>query len=226
MGSLTEPADRPALEARYLEERNKRLRADGNEQYVEVTGQFARFLDDPYVPAADRDPLVDDVTVAFIGGGFAGLVTGAKLKTAGIDDVRIIEKGGDFGGTWYWNRYPGAQCDTASFIYMPLLEETGHMPTEKYAHAPEILDHCRRIGEHFGLYENACFSTEVTGLEWDAGAVEVDHQHEPRRPDDGAVRRDGHRSAPPSQAPRHSGARVVRRPQLPHQPMGLRLHRR
>ncbi len=170
MGSLTEPADRQALEARYLEERNKRLRADGNEQYVEVTGQFARYLQDPYVQAADRDPLVDDVTVAFIGGGFAGLVTGARLKTAGIDDVRIIEKGGDFGGTWYWNRYPGAQCDTAAFIYMPLLEETGHMPTEKYTHAPEILEHCQRIGKHFGLYENACFSTEVTGLEWDPDA--------------------------------------------------------
>ena len=107
--------------------------------------------------------MTDHVTVAFIGGGFAGLVTGARLKEAGVDDVRIIEKGGDFGGTWYWNRYPGAQCDTASFVYMPLLEETGHMPTEKYAHAPEILEHCRRIGKQFGLYDNALFHTEVTG---------------------------------------------------------------
>ena len=82
--------------------------------------------------------------------------------------MRIIEKGGDFGGTWYWNRYPGAQCDTASFVYMPLLEETGHMPTEKYAHAPEILEHCQRIGKQFGLYDNALFHTEVTDLEWDA----------------------------------------------------------
>ena len=111
--------------------------------------------------------MTDHVTVAFIGGGFAGLVTGARLKEAGVDDVRIIEKGGDFGGTWYWNRYPGAQCDTASFVYMPLLEETGHMPTEKYAHAPEILEHCQRIGKQFGLYDNALFHTEVTDLEWD-----------------------------------------------------------
>ena len=94
-------------------------------------------------------------------------MTGARLKQAGIDDVRIIEKGGDFGGTWYWNRYPGAQCDTAAFIYLPLLEETGHMPTEKYTHGPEILDHCRRIARHYDLYDNACLSTEVTGLEWD-----------------------------------------------------------
>ena len=78
--------------------------------------------------------------------------------------MRIIEKGGDFGGTWYWNRYPGAQCDTASMVYMPLLEETGHRPTEKYAHAPEILEQCQRIGTQFGLYDNALFHTEVTGL--------------------------------------------------------------
>ena len=98
------------------------------------------------------------MTFTFIGGGFAGLVTGARLKECGIDDVRIVEKGGDFGGTWYWNRYPGAQCDTASFVYMPLLEETGHMPTEKYAHAPEIRTHCSNIGKQFGLYDNALFT--------------------------------------------------------------------
>ena len=81
--------------------------------------------------------------------------------------ARIVEKGGDFGGTWYWNRYPGAQCDTASMVYMPLLEETGHRPTEKYAHAPEILEQCRRIGRQYRLYEKALFQTEVTELRWD-----------------------------------------------------------
>ncbi len=106
--------------------------------------------------------------MALIGGGMAGLIAGARLKEAGIDDVCIIEKGGDFGGTWYWNRYPGAQCDVESYIYLPLLEETGYVPTEKYAHAPEILEHCRRIASHFGLYDNACLSTEVTGVCWDA----------------------------------------------------------
>jgi cyclohexanone monooxygenase len=115
----------------------------------------------------ERPPLTDHVTVALIGGGLAGLIAGARLKQAGVDDVRIIEKGGDFGGTWYWNRYPGAQCDTASMIYMPLLEETGHVPTELYVHAPEILEHCQRIAKQFGLYENALFHTRVTGLEWD-----------------------------------------------------------
>ena len=162
--------ERAALRQKYLAERDKRLRSDGAAQYIEVTGEFARYLHDPYTAPVERAPLTDEVTVAFVGGGFAGLVTGARLKQAGVDDVRIIEKGGDFGGTWYWNRYPGAQCDTHSFVYMPLLEETGHMPSEKYAHAPEILEHCRRIGRHFDLYDNACFQTEVTRLEWDDAA--------------------------------------------------------
>jgi cation diffusion facilitator CzcD-associated flavoprotein CzcO len=162
--------DQGGLREKYRAERDKRLRADGSAQYIEPVGRFAHYLDDPYVEPTPREPLSDEVTVAFIGGGFAGLVTGARLKQAGVDDVRIIEKGGDVGGTWYWNRYPGAQCDTAAFVYLPLLEETGHMPTEKYTHGPEILDHSRRIAERFDLYDNACLSTEVTSLEWDDGA--------------------------------------------------------
>ena len=159
--------DKDAIRRKYLEERDKRLRADGNEQYLQLNGQLAHYLEDPYTPFTPREPLTDHVTFVFVGGGFAGLVTGARLVEAGISDVRIIEKGGDFGGTWYWNRYPGAQCDTASMVYMPLLEETGHMPSEKYAHAPEILAQCQRIGRQYGLYDNALFHTEVQALEWD-----------------------------------------------------------
>jgi cyclohexanone monooxygenase len=161
------PVDIDALKEKYAAERAKRLRPDGNDQYIELTDQFGHYLDDPYLPVVEREPLRDHVMFAFIGGGFAGLVASARVREAGIDDVRIIDKAGDFGGTWYWNRYPGAQCDTASFVYMPLLEETGHMPTEKYAHAPEILEHCRRIGKQYGLYDNALFHTQVTDLEWD-----------------------------------------------------------
>ena len=134
---------------------------------MRLKGQLSHYLEDPYTPVLPREPKRDHVTVAFIGGGFAGLVTAARLVEAGIRDVRVLEKGGDFGGTWYWNRYPGAQCDTASFVYMPLLEETGHMPSEKYARGPEILEHCRRIGRHYGLYDDALFHTEVTALRWD-----------------------------------------------------------
>jgi cation diffusion facilitator CzcD-associated flavoprotein CzcO len=156
--------DKEALRRRYREERDKRIRPDGNGQYRRLPADTA----DPHTPFVERAPRTDHVTFAFVGGGFAGLVTGARLKEAGVDDVRIVEKGGDFGGTWYWNRYPGAQCDTASFVYMPLLEETGHMPTEKYAHGPEILAHSARIGRQYGLYDNALFHTEVTDLTWDA----------------------------------------------------------
>jgi cation diffusion facilitator CzcD-associated flavoprotein CzcO len=159
--------DKEALKRKYLAERDKRLREDGNEQYVRIEGRLAHYLEDPYTPLLAREAKTDHVTFAFIGGGFAGLVTGARLKEAGVSSVRIIEKGGDFGGTWYWNRYPGAQCDTASMVYMPLLEETGHRPSEKYAHAPEILAHCQRIGRQYDLYENALFHTVVQGLTWD-----------------------------------------------------------
>ena len=159
--------DKQALLRKYVEERDKRLRPDGNAQYLQLKGRFAHYLEDPYTPFVERPPVTDHVTFAFVGGGFAGLVTAARLVEAGIGDVRIIEKGGDFGGTWYWNRYPGAQCDTASMVYMPLLEETGHRPSEKYAHAPEILEQCRRIGRKFRLYENALFHTEATDIRWD-----------------------------------------------------------
>ena len=160
--------DPDALREKYREERDKRLRADGNDQYLEVKGDFAHFVDDPYVePGFTRAPLTDQVEVVVIGGGFGGLLAAARLREAGVEDLRIIEKGGDFGGTWYWNRYPGAMCDVESYIYLPLLEETEYMPTEKYAHAPEILAHSKAIGRKYDLYERACFQTEVTEMRWD-----------------------------------------------------------
>ena len=159
--------DPNALREKYRTERDKRLRADGNQQYVEVRGDFSRYLDDPYVePGFTREPLNDAVEVVIIGGGFGGLLAGARLREAGVRDIRIIEKGGDFGGTWYWNRYPGAQCDIEAYIYLPLLEETGYIPKEKYSFAPEILAHARRIGEKFDLYRNACFQTQIKDVTW------------------------------------------------------------
>lgn len=162
--------DKDALLAKYVAERDKRLRPDGAAQYLPIEGNLAHYKQDPYCTPIVREPVTDHVTFAFVGGGFAGLVTGARLAEIGVEDVRIIDKGGDFGGTWYWNRYPGAQCDTASMIYMPLLEETGHMPSEKYAHAPEILAQCQRIAHQYGLYEKALLQTEVTGAAWDDDA--------------------------------------------------------
>jgi len=158
------------LRVRYRAERDKRLRTDGNEQYVEPTGKFAHFVEDIWTPRVEREPVREEVEVAVIGAGFAGLVTGARLKQAGVHDVRLIDGAGDVGGVWYWNRYPGAMCDTAAMIYLPLLEETGHMPSQKYTMAPEIFEHAKRIATTFDLYNGALFSTSITSLEWDAAS--------------------------------------------------------
>jgi cyclohexanone monooxygenase len=160
--------DFDAVRARYREERDRRLRADGNAQYREIAGDFSHYIDDPYVePGFTRAALRDEVDALIIGGGFGGLLAGARLREVGVSKIRIVESGGDFGGTWYWNRYPGAQCDIESYIYMPLLEELGYVPREKYSHGPEILAHAQAIGRHYGLYDEACFQTQVTALEWD-----------------------------------------------------------
>jgi cation diffusion facilitator CzcD-associated flavoprotein CzcO len=159
--------DPDALREKYRQERDKRLRPDANDQYVEVKDDFAHYVDDPYVePGFSRAPLSDEVDAVVIGGGFGGLLAAARLREVGVASIRIIEKGGDFGGTWYWNRYPGAQCDVESYIYLPLLEETGYVPKEKYSFAAEIRAHARRIGERFDLYKDACFQTEIRALRW------------------------------------------------------------
>src|SRR5262249_51362903 len=162
--------DIATLRARYRDERDRRLRAEGKAQYVEVTGEFGHYLDDPWAdPGFTRQAISEETEVIVVGGGFGGLLCDARLREAGIDDFRIVEKAADFGGTWYWNRYPGAACDTESYIYMPLLEETGYMPVRKYARAPEIYEHSRHIGRHFGLYERALFQTVVSRMEWQGG---------------------------------------------------------
>jgi len=158
------------LRAKYEEERDKRIRKDGNDQYTEISGKFAHYLDDPYIELIEREPIVKEVQMAIIGGGFGGMLIGARLHEQGIDDFIIIEKGGDFGGTWYWNRYPGAACDVESYIYLPLLEETGFIPASKYTPAPEILVHCQRIANHFDLYRRAMLQTEVTNVAWNEEA--------------------------------------------------------
>ncbi|MGH3960369.1 flavin-containing monooxygenase [Mycobacterium sp.] len=161
--------DTEALRAKYAQERNRRLRPDGISQYVQVAGAFGRFGEDPWAdPEFSRDPVTDTVDVAIVGAGFGGLLIGARCKELGVDDVRLIDKAADVGGTWYWNRYPGIACDVESYVYMPLLEELGVVPTEKYAKGTEIFAHCRRIAEHYDLYRNACLQTEVYEIRWDA----------------------------------------------------------
>ena len=162
--------DPDALAKRYAEEREKRIREDAEAQFVQLShdSPFAnKYLEeDPYCEPVQRDPIKDEREVIVIGGGWVGMLTAARLVQAGIEGVRIVESGGDFGGTWYWNRYPGAQCDIESYSYLPLLEETGYVPKLRYSFAPEIYEHAQRIGEHFGLYEDAVFQTWVTELRW------------------------------------------------------------
>ncbi len=163
--------DPDALRDKYREERDKRLRADANEQYVEPKGRFAHYLEDPYAePGFTRQPLTDTVDVVVVGGGFGGLLAGARLRQAGVASIRMIDPAADFGGTWYWNRYPGIACDVESYIYLPLLEEVGYMPKEKYATGAEILAHSRAIAEKFELYRDVCFQTRVEELRWDDAA--------------------------------------------------------
>lgn len=171
--SVTDSSEALAtMQEKYRVERDKRLREDGNEQYLEVAGEFARYVEDPYLAEVpERDAVVREMDVLVVGGGFGGLQLGARLRDAGVEDICVIEKGGDFGGTWYWNRYPGAQCDVESYIYLPLLEELNYVPTLKYVYAPEILAHSQAIGRHYRLYEGALFSTQVTETRWDASTA-------------------------------------------------------
>ena len=164
--------DPEQLAERYRIERSKRLRDDAESQFIEVTNDSAfaneYMAHDPYNGIIEREPIKDLREVIVIGGGWVGMMTATRLIQSGVTDVRIVESGTDFGGTWYWNRYPGAQCDIESYSYLPLLEETGYIPKLRYSYAPEIFEHAQRIGKHFDLYKDAVFQTSVTELRWDA----------------------------------------------------------
>ncbi|BBZ05431.1 monooxygenase [Mycolicibacterium chitae] len=160
------------VRAKYAIERDKRLRPDAVDQFVEVTADFSHYADDPWTERVERDPVRDHVQVAIIGAGLGSILAAARLQEAGITDIRMIDTAGDFGGTWYWNRYPGVQCDVESYIYLPLLEELDYIPSERYAHGPEIREHLQNCAKHYGLYENALLQTTVTGMQWDEQATQ------------------------------------------------------
>ena len=114
----------------------------GAADYIALDGDFAKYLADVYsTPPVPRDALTDECEVLVVGAGFAGLLLWHKLRAAGFADVRFCEKAGDVGGTWYWNRYPGIACDVEAYSYLPLLEETGYVPTMKVASGFEILEY-------------------------------------------------------------------------------------
>jgi len=156
------------LRQKYQDEQIKRLHPDGFRQYQALENEHEKLDTDPFAdPNFDRAPLTEKTQVVIVGGGFAGMLTGINLAKLGIRDFRIVEKAGDFGGTWYWNRYPGCMCDVESYTYLPLLEETGFMPTEKYSSATEIFEYSKLLARTFDLYPHALFQTVITGTQWD-----------------------------------------------------------
>jgi cation diffusion facilitator CzcD-associated flavoprotein CzcO len=158
----------PEEQARYRAFKEARR---GAADYMPMEGEFARYLADVYSaePVA-REPLTDECEILVVGAGFAGLLLWHKLRAAGFEDVRFCEKGGDVGGTWYWNRYPGIACDVEAYSYLPLLEETGYVPSMKFASGFEILEYCQLIAEKFGFYERCLFHTTVDSTVWDETA--------------------------------------------------------
>ncbi len=163
--------DLEAAEQKYAEEREKRLRPDGNDQFRQPTGELAHFLDDPHGKGIEREPIEEEIDVAVLGSGFGGLMVAGRLRELGLERIRLIDQAGGVGGTWYWNQYPGAQCDIESYIYLPMLEETGYMPKEKYAYAAEIREHTRRIADHYALAPDILFHTRLTEARWDEEAA-------------------------------------------------------
>lgn len=158
--------DPEAIRARYAHEREVRLRRETLEQFQGLSADLEIDNSDPWSEPIERVSIEEDLEAVVLGGGFGGLLAGAYLTKQGITDFRIVEQGGDFGGTWYWNRYPGVQCDVESFVYLPLLEETGYLPSQRYADGSEIFEHAQRIGRHFDLYRTALFQTQVESVIW------------------------------------------------------------
>ncbi len=158
------------IKARFREERDIRLkyRPEGTNQFIyDLTGSLERYEDDPHNREVEpREAVEDTVEVLFIGGGFAALLTSARLRERGVDSIRIVERGADVGGVWYWNRYPGVACDVIAYDYLPLLDETGYVPKRHYARGDEIWAYCRMIAERYDLYDLALFQTTATSTVW------------------------------------------------------------
>ena len=156
------------IREKYRIEREKRLRSDGTAQFKTIAGEWADFGRDPFVdPNFTRDAVREETEVVIVGAGFGGMLAAHHLLKAGVTNFRMIDLAGDFGGTWYWNRYPNCACDVESYVYLPLLEETGYMPTEKYVKAYEIFAYCQLLGRTLDLYPRALFQTEVEDMRWD-----------------------------------------------------------
>src|SRR6266403_1913210 len=157
-----------SLREKYLHERDKRIHRQGQKQYVRPIGEFAdNYEADPHMPVAPRDPISEDIDVAIVGAGWSGILAAYHLMQAGVTILRNIDHAGDFGGVWYWNRYPGLQCDNDAYCYLPLLEQTGFMPSKKFADGSEIAEYAQQIAKQFGFSDKALFHTRITAMRWD-----------------------------------------------------------
>ena len=110
-----------------------------------------------------------DVDAVVIGAGFSGMYMLHRLREQGLD-VRVYEKGGEVGGTWYWNRYPGARCDSESHIYCYSFAEELQEEwewSERYPEQPEILSYLQFVADRLDLRRDIAFETEVTGATYD-----------------------------------------------------------
>ena len=107
-----------------------------------------------------------DLKIAIIGAGPGGICMGIKLKQAGFENFVILEKGSDLGGTWYYNRYPGCECDIPSHLYSFSFEIKPDW-SKPYARQPEILEYLRGCADKYGLAPHFEFDTEVRKLSWD-----------------------------------------------------------
>ncbi|MYM62409.1 NAD(P)/FAD-dependent oxidoreductase [Pseudomaricurvus sp. HS19] len=164
-----EEIDIPALKEKYKQERDRRMTKAGQDQYVKPVDEFSyTYEGDPYTPTTPRSPVKKDLDVVVLGGGWSGILSGVLLRQEGLNDFCIIDHAGDFGGVWYWNRYPGLQCDNDAYCYLPMLEETGFMPSKKFTEGYEIREYAQSICKKFDLYEKALFHTMINSLKWDA----------------------------------------------------------
>ena len=119
----------------------------------------------------DTRNAVADLDAIVIGAGFSGLGMLRRLRDDLGMSVRVLETGDDVGGTWYWNRYPGARCDSESYIYCfsfsdDLLQDWSW--SGKYPEQPEILRYLQHVAERFDLRRDIQFSTRVSGAHFDA----------------------------------------------------------
>ncbi|PYI36982.1 monooxygenase [Aspergillus indologenus CBS 114.80] len=176
------PSDMQKIQQRYAEERDKRRRPEGLSQYISLAStenpQLKSLLHDPWDDGTAPSVTLKEgarFKVVIMGAGFGGLLFAVRLLQTGCfrpEEIVLVDAAAGFGGTWYWNRYPGLMCDIESYIYLPLLEETGYIPKRKYASGEEIREHAQRIAAHWSLEHRAMWRTQVNQCSWSDDAAE------------------------------------------------------